>query len=267
MGARPWNRRAGSAAGDFRQDPARLQLANQLRQVGSHEHDHNPPHPTGRCQADPHDAAVPYRGGFSLRGRALHLWQAIQTTAVLSDRGTSRIALFLTGQSHAGENLEAILAHRSKDFDQPIQMCDALAANMVGDVGALNTILAHCLVHARRKFVEVETKFPEDVQPLLEALKVVYRNDALAKDGDMDPTTRLAFHQKESGPVMKALEDWLRSQIEEHKVEPNSGLGKAIKYMRKHWKENLELLSESHPRPANAGPWTARLRSEKPYSQ
>jgi hypothetical protein len=156
----------------------------------------------------------------------------------------NRIALFITGQNHAGENLGAILEHRAMDLAQPIQMCDALAANMVGDAGALNTILAHCLVHARRKFVEVEAKFPEDVHHLLESLKVVYRNDALAKEGGLDPGARLAFHQEGSAPVMKELEEWLRAQFDDHKVEPNSGLGKAIKYMRKHWKELTLFLRE-----------------------
>jgi hypothetical protein len=64
---------------------------------------------------------------------------------------------------------------------------------MVGEAGALNTILAHCLVHARRRFVEVESKFPEDVRYLLEALKVVYKNDALAKDANMDPRSTTGF--------------------------------------------------------------------------
>jgi hypothetical protein len=36
---------------------------------------------------------------------------------------------------------------------------------------------------------------------------------------------------------MTGLETWLRTQIEERKVEPNSGLGKAITYMRKHWQK------------------------------
>jgi hypothetical protein len=115
---------------------------------------------------------------------------------------------------------------------------------MVGEAGALNTILAHCLVHARRRFVEVESKFPEDVRYLLEALKVVYKNDALAKDANMDPATRLAFHQQGSEPIMKDLEEWLRIQIEGNKVEENSGLGKAIIYMRKHWKELTLFLRE-----------------------
>jgi hypothetical protein len=34
---------------------------------------------------------------------------------------------------------------------------------------------------------------------------------------------------------MARLEDWLREQIEGGKAEPNSGLGQAITYMRKHW--------------------------------
>ncbi|OIQ65616.1 transposase IS66 family protein [mine drainage metagenome] len=51
----------------------------------------------------------------------------------------------------------------------------------------------------------------------------------------MDPQARLAFHQRDSGPIMAGLEIWLRDQIEGGKVEPNSGLGQAITYMRKHW--------------------------------
>jgi hypothetical protein len=35
-------------------------------------------------------------------------------------------------------------------------------------------------------------------------------------------------------PLMNDLEQW-REQIKERKVEPNSGLGEAIGYMRTHW--------------------------------
>ncbi len=166
------------------------------------------------------------------------------TTAILSNHGEHRIALYITGHNHAGENLEAVLRHRAEGLDAPVQMCDALAANSVGEAGELNTILAYCLAHARRRFVEVEERFPVEVQHLLESLKVVYTNDAQAKQEGMDPPARLAFHQSESGPVMKDLEIWLRDQIEERKVEPNSGLGQAITYMRKHWKELTLFLRE-----------------------
>lgn len=161
--------------------------------------------------------------------------KAVYTSAILSRVGEHRIALFITGHNHAGENLEAILKHRAEGLSAPIQMCDALAANTVGEAGELNTILAHCLAHARRRFVEVENRFPDEVEHLLKELRVVYRNDAQAKQEQLDPQARLAFHQRESGPIMATLEAWLRDQIGGGKVEPNSGLGQAITYMRKHW--------------------------------
>jgi hypothetical protein len=34
---------------------------------------------------------------------------------------------------------------------------------------------------------------------------------------------------------MDELNEWFKAQLDHKKVEPNSGLGKAIKYMRKHW--------------------------------
>ena len=43
---------------------------------------------------------------------------------------------------------------------------------------------------------------------------------------------------------MKDLEVWLREQIEERRVEPNSGLGQAITYMRKHWTELTLFLRQ-----------------------
>jgi hypothetical protein len=36
---------------------------------------------------------------------------------------------------------------------------------------------------------------------------------------------------------MDELEQWMKEQLDERKVEPNSGLGEAIKYMQKHWKK------------------------------
>jgi transposase len=154
------------------------------------------------------------------------------TSAIVARGGGHRIALFFTGRKHAGENLTEVLARRAAELSAPIQMCDALSRNVPAE---LKTVLANCLAHARRRFVEVAGDFPEECRYLLETLRKVYLNDALARDGAMSAEERLRFHQAESGPLMKALESWLREQIEKHKVEPNSGLGEAIGYMRKHW--------------------------------
>jgi len=108
----------------------------------------------------------------------------------------------------------------------------------------LDTLLANCLSHGRRHFVEVAMNFPQECLHVLEILKDVYKNDAEAKRQKMSDEQRLQFHQKESGPKMDELKTWLTEQIEERKVEPNSSLGEAIRYMLKHWKALTLFLRE-----------------------
>ena len=158
--------------------------------------------------------------------------KGVFTSAIVSVLDDLRIALFFTGHRHAGENLAAVLKQRASELDRPIQMCDALSRNMPKE---LQTLVANCLAHGRRQFVEVAAHFPDECLYVLQILKVVYANDAIAKDQEMSPEQRLAFHQAQSRPKMEELKAWLTAQIEERKVEPNSGLGEAITYMRKHW--------------------------------
>jgi hypothetical protein len=160
------------------------------------------------------------------------------TTGVVATQGGQRIALFFSGTRHAGENLLEVLRRRAMDLPPPIQMCDALSRNMPK---ALQTIVANCLAHARRQFVDVHDRFPAECAYVLEALQVVYHNDALARERELDKEQRLAFHQAESGPVMERLHAWLKRQFDERLVEPNSALGAAIDYLRKHW-EKLTLF-------------------------
>ncbi len=69
----------------------------------------------------------------------------------------------------------------------------------------------------------------------------VYRHDAYCKEHDLSAQARLAFHQANSGPVMDQLRDWMSQRLDQKQVEPNSGLGKAIRYMLNHW-EALTLF-------------------------
>jgi hypothetical protein len=72
---------------------------------------------------------------------------------------------------------------------------------------------------------------------VLETLRELYKNDAFAREKAMSPQERLHFHQEQSGPLMEQFENWLKAQIDERKVEPNSGLGKAIAYFTNHFDE------------------------------
>jgi len=102
-------------------------------------------------------------------------------------------------------------------------------------------LFSNCLTHRRRNFVDVVESFPAEVEHVLGSLKVVYRADAVALERGMSEEEGLELHKEESGPVMEKLEKWLEAEIEERRVEPNSGLGKAIAYMLSRW-EKLTLV-------------------------
>ncbi len=156
------------------------------------------------------------------------------TSGIVSVSKGYRVALFFTGRQHAGENLEDVLAQRAEKLSAPIQMSDALSRNTSGE---FKTIVANCIAHARRRFVDVAENFPDEVRHVLEELREVYENDAIARKQEMSPTARLRFHKDNSRPVMKRLKAWMEAQLEERKVEPNSGLGEAIGYMLNHWQK------------------------------
>jgi hypothetical protein len=154
------------------------------------------------------------------------------TSGIISQAHGQRLALFFTGRRHAGENLARVLAERAADLGPPIQMCDALSRNLPKP---LEVVLGHCLAHARRKVVDVTPSFPAECRHILESLREVYRCDAEARANGLAPADRLAVHQARSGPVLTDLHAWLTEQIDDHRIEPNSGLGQAITYFLKHW--------------------------------
>jgi len=89
------------------------------------------------------------------------------TTGVLAVRDKRRMALFFTGAKHAGENLTQLLKQRISGLSPPIQMCDALSRNVSKE---FETLLANCLAHARRNFVDLVSGFPEECRYVIEAL-------------------------------------------------------------------------------------------------
>lgn len=156
----------------------------------------------------------------------------IFTTGIVSKVGPHQIALFFTGGHHAGENLDLLLKNRGVGLDKPIQMCDALSRNLSKE---FEVLLCNCLPHGRRNFVDVAENFPAECQKVLESLAQVFENEGQAKALNLGPHERLRFHQEHSQPVMETLHVWMKEQMDQKKVEPNSGLGEAIGYMLKHW--------------------------------
>jgi transposase len=184
--------------------------------------------------------------------RVLHLARepsddrtGVFTSGIVSTQQGQKIALYFTGRQHAGENLRDVLEHRAAELARPIQMCDALSRNTPQLSDGAEILLANCLAHGRRQFVEVAANFPEACRYVLETLGSVYKYDAEARERKLSPTERLLFHQQHSQPVMEELQQWMETQFTQHLVEPNSGLGKAITYFLRHWKGLTAFLREA----------------------
>jgi transposase len=158
------------------------------------------------------------------------------TSGIVSTAGGRKIALYFTGRQHAGENIADVLKQRVAESGPAIQMSDALSWNAPKLAGGVELLVAHCLAHGRRQVVEVAQSFPTECRHILQQLGEVYRHDAQARDDHLTAEERLRFHQEHSRPVMDKLHHWLEAQFAERKVEPNSGLGKAITYLLRHWK-------------------------------
>jgi transposase len=157
------------------------------------------------------------------------------TTGIVATGPGWKVALYVSGSKHAGENLAEVLKHRVAGLRAPIQMCDALSRNTPKTANGVKILLANCMAHGRRQFVDVAANFPQECGYVLESLGMVYGNDALAREQGLDAEKRLRFHQQYSAPLMQQLHEWLTDQLDGAKTEPNSGLGKAISYLLNHW--------------------------------
>lgn len=171
--------------------------------------------------------------------RILQADQPIHTTAMVTHYGEHDIHLFLTGPGCGLSKVFPILREHDKPF---VTMSDAASANyrkQVEETLAARWILCLCLIHARRKFHDLLTIFPETCHEIIKAIGQVYYHEKICKQRHYDDQQRLRYHQKQSKPILDALHVWMNNQYQYPKqyraIEPNSGLGEAIAYMLRHW--------------------------------
>lgn len=160
-----------------------------------------------------------------------------QTTGLVIEVEGRRIALYASGRRHAGENIDELLRRRREGLPPPIQMGDALRRNWSRE---FETIVTKCLAHARRQFVDIEEVFPEECGRVLDNLATVYRVEAETRG--MTADERLAYHQEHSGPIFSALAEWIKEELAERRIEPNSSLGRALGYLQRHWDGLTQML-------------------------
>jgi transposase len=147
------------------------------------------------------------------------------------------IVLYYTGIHHAGENLEEILRRRDMEKPAIIQMCDASSMNIPT---SFKTILCNCLGHGFRKFRDLLEFFPEPCLKVMQSIAAVFAVEE--KTVGMSALERWRYHRQHSKSVMLELHRWLKAQLTSRQVEPNSSLGKAMRYWLTHWKALRRFL-------------------------
>lgn len=133
----------------------------------------------------------------------------------------------------------ALLAKRDPKLPLIKYMCDALGCNMPA---RLKAIIINCLIHGRRNFTDIDKFFPEECAVVVDVIAEIYKHDAAAKEQNLSDQERLKYHQQYSAVPMGNLRVWLQTKLDDHIVEPNSSLGKACKYMLKHWEKLTQFL-------------------------
>jgi hypothetical protein len=167
------------------------------------------------------------KGGLDLPDRT-----GLFTTGIVARAEAGPIALFASGRQHAGENLADLLELREPALGPPIQMCDGLDRNLSADH---LVVLANCLAHARRHVVDEIGNEPELCAHVLLKLGAVFKNDETCRARGLTGEARLAFHQEHSLELMNELRTWTKELFATKRVEPNSGLGGALRYMLDRW--------------------------------
>lgn len=88
-----------------------------------------------------------------------------------------------------------------------------------------------CLAHARRKFEEAKSSYPQLASEALAYFQQLY--DIEDRALTMSAEERQALRQAEAVPLLNRLRDWAEAQADESL--PKSTLGKAVGYLRNQW--------------------------------
>lgn len=179
-------------------------------------------------------AALLKRGEFDKPERT-----GLFTTAVVSKTASGSVALFFSGRQHAGENLADLLARRAADARPPLLMSDGLDRNLPK---GHSVDWANCICHGRRHVVDEAVNHPPECKHILDELAKVFKVEADCSKLGLCDDERLFVHQRDSGPVMDDLHEWLEALVAEKRIEPNSGMGGAIDYLLEHWQRLTRFL-------------------------
>lgn len=112
-----------------------------------------------------------------------------------------------------------------------VVMCDGYKAYASLAKQHRAILLAHCWAHVRRKFVEIESFFPQQAGVILSLIGELYAVEQSCPAGPSGDAMRAALRNERSRAILQRIQAWVRTTA----ALPESGLGKAISYMTGMW--------------------------------
>jgi hypothetical protein len=110
----------------------------------------------------------------------------LSTTGMRAIVDGHEIIIFRTGENNSGENLDKIVLTRESKEELAI-MTDASSTNNLSTQPDFVIHMINCLVHARRKFIDVEKHYQEEAEKVKTLIGKVYHTESIAIEEKLTP--------------------------------------------------------------------------------
>ncbi len=153
------------------------------------------------------------------------------------------------------DSRSADAAGRLLDGYSGVVMCDGYRAYSTLQKRGARFTLAHCWAHVRRKYLEIADFFPTQTGEVLPMIDELFAIDRLAATGPPGAEDRRQLRNERSREIVKAIGGWAARTP----VVPESGIAKAVAYMRGLWPGLVRFLEDPEiPLSNNASERAAR---------
>ena len=129
-----------------------------------------------------------------------------------------------------------------------VVMCDAYGAyGSLARSSEGRLRLAHCFAHARRKFFEIRTLYPEQARQAIDMIDALFLLERELPSADLDGEAKLLaleLRRQRRDTESRVIVERLRLWAEQQKALPRSALAEAIGYLLGNWKGLTAFLDD-----------------------
>ncbi|MEZ4297010.1 MAG: IS66 family transposase [Polyangiaceae bacterium] len=165
--------------------------------------------------------------GKAKESKSWHVWAASSASAIY----------FLIEDSRSKDAAKELLSGYSG-----IVMCDGYGVYEALASAQPGLVLAHCWAHVRRKFIDIETAFPEETKEIVGLIRDLYQVERQCRSGPEGDDERRELRGEQSRGIVERILAWVYATYPN--TLPEGGLAKAIRYMGGMWTGLVRFLDD-----------------------